>query len=121
MRWSPMFAVLLAASGCAAPSTFQTAFGVDQQACAERGLVGMDDLGVLADAWELFDRNCSAGDPAACSALGRMYELGAGVPVDPRRARQLYQRACSGGNALGCSHLGGGMAANGPTVAATER
>jgi hypothetical protein len=50
-------------------------------------------------------RGCTGGDPAGCSALASLYELGRGVTQDRARARALYARACSDGDPSACGSL----------------
>lgn len=45
---------------------------------------------------------CSAGKAAACTALGRKYDIGVGVSEDDAEAYELYRAGCKLGDAEGC-------------------
>lgn len=61
----------------------------------------------LANAFELYEGPCGAGEAWACFGLGRFYLEGdQGVPQDLDRAAELLDRACDGGSAAGCAGLG---------------
>lgn len=77
-----------------------------QQECVEAALRGDPASEALAGAFERFTRGCDAEDPAACSALGVMYEIGLQTDADPKRAFDLYDQACKDGNDSGCVNLG---------------
>jgi hypothetical protein len=63
---------------------------------------------------ELFDEQCKAGEPAACTNLGYMDENGYGGPRDIERARRNYRRGCDGGDPTGCQNLGYSLGAEDP-------
>jgi TPR repeat protein len=102
-------AALLAA--CASPGAASPHAGYEEQACAEQALRRSPHPAILDGAEESFTLWCGLGDAASCSMLGVMYEAGAGVARDPRRALALYQRACSAGNARACTNLGAALTA----------
>ncbi len=54
---------------------------------------------------EACEQQCSAGQPAACVAAGRIYEFGHGVTPDAARAFKAYERSCSLGYAGGCYNV----------------
>jgi TPR repeat protein len=91
-------------TGCA--SSFENQGGYDSQACVERALRRTDDLETAAIATKKFEGECNDGRGDACSALGVIYEAGAGVTPDLPRAVALYRRACNAGNQHGCGNLG---------------
>ena len=49
---------------------------------------------------------CEAGDSAACTQLGVLYNRGAGVARDLTAAALYYDRGCAGGDLAGCNNLG---------------
>ncbi|AMY08357.1 Serine/threonine-protein kinase PrkC [Luteitalea pratensis] len=49
---------------------------------------------------------CEAGNSAACTQLGVLYNRGAGVARDLTAAALYYDRGCSGGDLAGCNNLG---------------
>jgi serine/threonine-protein kinase len=49
---------------------------------------------------------CEAGDAAACTQLGVLYNRGAGVARDLTAASLYYDRGCAGGDLAGCNNLG---------------
>ncbi|MFT3767571.1 MAG: protein kinase [Minicystis sp.] len=57
-----------------------------------------------AKAATLYTKACDHGDAPACSGLGVLHELGAGVARDRTRAASYYDKACSSGDALGCAY-----------------
>ncbi|RLB46067.1 MAG: hypothetical protein DRI90_27755, partial [Deltaproteobacteria bacterium] len=61
----------------------------DSQACVEAALRGNPDGETLADAFDHFNDGCATGDPAACSTLGVIYELGLAAPRNERLAVSL--------------------------------
>jgi TPR repeat protein len=61
---------------------------------------------LLREAVEIVPPACADHDGSACSILGVMSEVGAGVPRDRGRARWAYRRACNAGNMHGCGNLG---------------
>jgi uncharacterized protein len=91
-------------AGCA--SSFDNANGYDEQACVERALRRTDDLKTVAEAAKKFESECNDGQGDSCSALGVIYEAGAGVRPNLPRAVALYRRACDAGNQHGCGNLG---------------
>ena len=102
-------AVALLSTGCGQIGPFgQTATFPDyeRQLCVETALRRSPDMGAVDLAFERFSHACEDGDPAACSALGVMYEQGLGTAVDDRRAAALYEMACKAGNEGGCLNLG---------------
>lgn len=79
----------------------------DRQACVENALRADPDMATLPLALEQFTRECEKdNNPAACSQLGIMYELGLAVPADGVRAASFYHRACKAENVGGCVNLG---------------
>ena len=58
-----------------------------------------------AGAARRFRRACEHDVPEACVTLGRMYELGDGVELEPRQAAELYRRACEADEPRGCAAL----------------
>ena len=60
----------------------------------------------LATAARLFEEASEAGSSAADVALGHMYLVGEGVPMDPTLARELLERAANSGNLAGSLSLG---------------
>jgi uncharacterized protein len=52
------------------------------------------------------ERECSAGDPAACERAGRRYLQGSGIPQDPARAVEFLEQACSAQRESACVALG---------------
>jgi hypothetical protein len=46
---------------------------------------------------------CERGSMGSCAVLGRNYQMGRGVPQDPKKAADLLVRACKGGAAAACS------------------
>jgi hypothetical protein len=48
---------------------------------------------------------CEAGTPAACNALGVVFEYGRNTPPDPTIASGFYARACDREYAPGCTNL----------------
>ncbi|HEX3772129.1 MAG TPA: hypothetical protein VHV30_14735, partial [Polyangiaceae bacterium] len=89
-------------SGCMGPSFA----GPDQQACVERSLRRTHDTLAVAAARFQFEQGCHEGDAEACSALGVIYEVGAGAPANAARAVALYEHACDAGSVRGCANLG---------------
>ena len=51
-------------------------------------------------------RACDAGDAAACTQLGVIYNRGTGVARDLTAATFYYERGCTGGDLPGCNNLG---------------
>lgn len=97
--WSLLFAVPL--SGCGS-SLFSNADGYDQQACVEEAMRQRPDAKLAAAAAPELELGCRAGEAAACSALGVVYELGLGREQDKGMARGLYLKACTANNQRGC-------------------
>lgn len=95
------------AVACGSAITFTNNGSFDQQRCVEEALRRRPKLSETDDAHVLFRTNCNLGDPAACSALGVMYEVGVGKPTDARHAGKLFTKACLGKNQLGCENLAG--------------
>lgn len=58
----------------------------------------------LQKAGELYTKACDHGDAPACSGLGALHELGAGVGRDRTRALALYEKACAAQDGLGCAY-----------------
>lgn len=61
-----------------------------------------------ADVAEDLERACDAHDSDAmksCNAVARMYDSGAGVPLDDKHAARLYRRACDGHLNVACFNL----------------
>ncbi|MBW2456220.1 MAG: sel1 repeat family protein [Deltaproteobacteria bacterium] len=77
-----------------------------EQGCVECSLRRHEPGATPPDAVARFETDCGAGDPASCSVLGVMYEVGRGVPQDRKRAKSLFQEACQHGNPTGCVNLG---------------
>jgi TPR repeat protein len=94
--------------------------GFDSQTCVEAALRAAPEDDILPLAFEQFDRRCAAGDPAACSTQGVMYELGLAAPRNEWLAVRLYQRACAAGNDGGCTNLGLAYAAGKGVAQDTE-
>ena len=72
------------------------------------GIVLLDGIGCDADYAEAFHWLSAASERGASRAiwhLGRMYEAGLHVAVDPHRARSLYERAASRGEFFACVYL----------------
>jgi TPR repeat protein len=97
-------------TGCGSADLFPPAFEAggmryDAQTCVEHALRNAPDPEGVREATVAFADACNGGEAAACSALGVMYELGRGVAVDERRARQLYGIACDAHNARACANL----------------
>jgi hypothetical protein len=65
--------------------------------------VGTSGEGVRAQALR---RAAEAGNAGAQVNLGRMYQLGDGMPKDGRQAAQWYRNAAEQGNAMGQNNLG---------------
>ncbi len=100
-------ALTLTANGCAGIQVMEPITpSFDSQSCVEAALRHNPDRQSLPMAFDHFDGECSGGDPAACSTLGVMYELGLAAPHNERLAVSLYQRACTAGNEAGCVNLG---------------
>lgn len=80
---------------------------------------GIDRAAIAAE----LDRRCVAGELESCRNLAILYQSGAGVTADPRRAAALFAQACNGGNLSSCNHLalalseGMGIAADAPKAA----
>lgn len=85
---------------------FDNSLGYDSQGCVEDALRRRPHREMLVQARAEFELSCRASDPAACSALGVMAELGLAGDADPKLARSLYRRACEGGNQRGCVNSG---------------
>jgi uncharacterized protein len=51
-------------------------------------------------------QQCDHGSPTSCAILGRSYQLGRGVPMDPARAIDLLTKACTQGASVACGRLG---------------
>lgn len=103
---SPLWCLPLAlTTGCGmfVPRAYDS---VDAQRCVETALRRAPDEGALPGAKARFAHACQQGDPAGCSTLGLMYELGLMVEPDPVKATKLYARSCEGGNDGGCTNLG---------------
>lgn len=86
---------------CVSAGTFVVAAAV--LACAIPGVVRADDASATAQG---FARSCDRGDVGSCTALGRLYWEGHGVPKDPEHAAKLFRGSCDGGDAEGCRNLG---------------
>jgi uncharacterized protein len=97
--WSLVFAVPL--SGCGA-SMFDAADGYNRQSCVEDAMRERPNANLAAAAAPELELGCRAGDAAACSALGVIYELGLGRDKDRSMARALYLKACTANNKRGC-------------------
>ncbi len=52
------------------------------------------------------ERDCRAGDAAACGDLGERYVRGRGVKRDVARGAALFERSCEAGHFLSCRMLG---------------
>lgn len=96
--------VALAAQACG--GVIQTRVAFDTQACVEHALRRGGDQATLPMARDTFRADCEAGDAAACSQLGVMYEKGLGVEQSTERARDLYSGACDEANTAGCVNYG---------------
>ena len=101
----------LAASACGGNGLFARPVeagggSYDARTCVENALRRSPDPSILADALARFSEACTAREAAACSALGVMFELGRGTPVDRERARSLYTEACTAREPHGCANLG---------------
>jgi TPR repeat protein len=99
--------VALCLAGCEEPSFGPAGFDgrFDRQACLEQALRRNPDPTMVETARATMETECHQGSPAACSAFGVMYEVGAGVPTNTKRAVALYEFACRAGNDLGCTNL----------------
>jgi TPR repeat protein len=107
----------LFAGGCAQEGLFTNRVEVgglsyNAQDCVEHALRNHPDTETVREARTAFSDACKNGEAAACSAVGVMYEVGVGVPMDTRRARELYGTACEAHNARACENLAGLMAAD---------
>jgi TPR repeat protein len=78
----------------------------------ENACIGGDSTGCakLAEldpvrATPYYEKACERGDAEVCEVLGRIYELGEGVPKSPTLAVQAYERACKGGRKRICDRL----------------
>jgi TPR repeat protein len=49
---------------------------------------------------------CDLGSAGSCALLGRMYEVGNGVPRDLERAVRLLDKGCKGGATPACGRIG---------------
>ncbi len=101
--------LLLTAAGCDIKMLKPLVAGFSddqQQECVEAALRGDPDTASLPGALSRFTRGCDTGDPAACSALGVMYETGHQVPMSASRAFELYDAACKADNDVACVNLG---------------
>lgn len=87
-------------------SSHGAAMARDDFACVESSLRGEPDAAIVGEAADHFRAECDGGEPAACSALGVMHELGRGVPRDMPQAVELYMSACQQRYARGCVNLG---------------
>lgn len=107
--WILAAAALMTTTGCSSmvllgPRAYDRERDQD---CVEHALRHDPDAGALAGAEKRFAKACAHGDPAGCSTLGVMTELGLGtIAKDEGRAFELYDEACRGGNPQGCTHLG---------------
>lgn len=84
-----------------------TQSGLDRrgQACIEEALRRNPDPALLPDVAAALEAHCAEGNPADCSALGVMFELGLERPQDSTAALRLYTRGCEGGNQRACVNL----------------
>jgi TPR repeat protein len=57
---------------------------------------------LYTEAAGLHDKACAGGDIDSCHALGTMYRIGQGVPIDLALADRLTERACRGGLRQAC-------------------
>jgi len=85
-------------------------------ACDEGRAAGCYDLAVMTEhgvavdadlpaAVSLLRQACRLDDQRACFALGEHFAAGAGVALDPGRARGLFEHACNGVEPRGCERL----------------
>ncbi len=101
---------LVSTTGCGIKMLRPIVPGFDddhQQASVEATLRGnTPDADLDASAFRHFSAGCNFEDPAMCSALGVLYEMGRGVRKDHARAFELYTSACQAGNDCGCVNQG---------------
>ena len=80
-----------------------------QEACIERGLLLIPDIGVRRDhpeALRMFSMACEKGQLAeGCFQAGRLLETSEFIK-DPTQAMSWYERGCEGGVKLSCSGWG---------------
>ncbi|MCE9572740.1 MAG: sel1 repeat family protein [Deltaproteobacteria bacterium] len=75
------------------------------QACtALAGMLAEQDK--HADAFNLYQRACTAGDGNACNSVGFAHYTSHGAPWDVVKAAAGYQKACDLGEPVGCSNVG---------------
>lgn len=75
-------------------------------ACYEYGAILFNNLGVTADprlGAKRWEDACTSGEAAACTALARVYKVGAqNIKVDLAKAMEFAKKACTGGDPYGC-------------------
>lgn len=109
LRFVALTVALTSTTGCGIKMLRPLVAGFEgdrQQECVEAALRGAPDPAAVPAAMARFTAGCESDDPAACSALGVMYELGRGVKKDAARAFALYEGACKAHNDAGCVNLG---------------
>ncbi len=114
-----LMVLLVAFAAQACGGVIQTRVQFDTQACVESALRRGGDQPTLTMARDKFRDDCQAGDAAACSQLGVMYEKGLAVEQSIERARDLYSGACDQANTAGCVNYGM-LLANGQSLARTD-
>ncbi len=84
-----------------------TALCDKDSASACTALAGMlAEAGKHAEAFNLYQRACDAGDGTACNSVGFAHYTSHGAPWDVVKAAAGYQKACDLGEAVGCSNIG---------------
>lgn len=74
-------------------------------ACYDYGTILFNELGVKADprlGLRRWTQACDLGEPAACSALAKVYRTGLRTAVNIEKAGSFANRACAGGDPAGC-------------------
>lgn len=74
-------------------------------ACYDYGTVLFNELGVKADprlGLKRWEQACDLGEPAACSALAKVYRTGLKTRPDIEKAGFYANRACGDGDPAGC-------------------
>ncbi|MFO0553592.1 MAG: hypothetical protein U0271_34740 [Polyangiaceae bacterium] len=98
------FILLLALPACDGSWT-QAGLDRRSQNCIEEALRRNPDPSLLPGVAAALEAHCGEGNPADCSALGVMYELGMERPHDAAKAKLLYARGCEAGNQRACVNL----------------
>jgi TPR repeat protein len=80
----------------------------DAAGCTALGDTLKEAQGAAAQAEVLvsWQAACAEHDALGCHRLAGLYDDGAGVPADPKRAEVLYEDACDRGAGLACNVLG---------------